>query len=128
VSPKLDNPFIGYNVDILMQAPTQLKSLVLFENYRFGLSTGRENTLTITLAGQVRELKEPVITIGRLDENRVRCRNGNLSGRWRLDQFGQNPKLALTSDDQCLCLRGAFLSALAPLCNFCFLCFLVLRG
>ncbi len=26
--------------------------------------------------------------------------NGNLCGRWRLDQFGQNPKLALTSDDQ----------------------------
>jgi tetratricopeptide (TPR) repeat protein len=78
---KLDNPFIGYNVDILMQAPTQLKSLVLFENYRFGLSTGRENTLTITLAGQVRELKEPVITIGRLDENQVCLADTNVSRR-----------------------------------------------
>jgi hypothetical protein len=25
--------------------------------------------------------------------------NGNLCGRWRLDQFGQNPKLAFTRDD-----------------------------
>jgi hypothetical protein len=78
---KLDNPFIGYNVDILMQAPAQLKSLVLFENYRFGLPARRENTLTVTLEGEVRESKDPVITIGRLDENRMCLADTNVSRR-----------------------------------------------
>lgn len=34
---KLDNPFISYNIDILMQASEQMNSLMLFENYRFGV-------------------------------------------------------------------------------------------
>jgi tetratricopeptide (TPR) repeat protein len=78
---KLNNSFISYNFDILMQAPQQLKSLLLFENYRFGLSSRRENTLTIEQQGQIRELKDPVITVGRLDENRICLAETNVSRR-----------------------------------------------
>lgn len=78
---KLQNPFIGYNVDILMQAPDQLKALLLFENYRFGLSSRKENTLTVEQQGHVRELKDPVITVGRLDENRICPTDTNVSRR-----------------------------------------------
>jgi tetratricopeptide (TPR) repeat protein len=78
---KLRNPFIGYNVDVLMQAQAQLKSLVLFENYRFGLSTRKENTLTVTIDGRAREMKTPVITIGRLEENEICLADTNVSRR-----------------------------------------------
>lgn len=78
---KLRNPFISYNVDVLMQAPAQLKSLVLFENYRFGLSTRKENTLTVTIDGRVREMKAPVFTIGRLEENEICLTDTNVSRR-----------------------------------------------
>lgn len=78
---KLRNPFIGYNVDILTQAPEQLKSLILFESYRFGLPSRKENTLTIEQDGQVQELKDAVITIGRLDENRIYLTDTNVSRR-----------------------------------------------
>ena len=78
---KLVNPFIGYNVDMLMQAPEQLKSLALFENYRFGLSSRKANTLTIEQQGKVQELKDSVITIGRLEENRICLTDTNVSRR-----------------------------------------------
>jgi serine/threonine protein kinase len=78
---KLRNPFIGYNVDILTQAPEQLKPLVLFENYRFGLPSRKENTLTIEQQGHVQELKDSVITVGRLDENRICLPDTNVSRR-----------------------------------------------
>jgi tetratricopeptide (TPR) repeat protein len=78
---KLQNPFIGYNVDILMQAPDQLRSMLLFENYRFGLPSRKENTLTIKKEGHVQELKDAVITVGRLDENRICLTDTNVSRR-----------------------------------------------
>ena len=78
---KLNNPFISYNVDMLMQAPEQLKSLGLFENYRFGLSSRKQNTLTIERQGKVQELKDSVITIGRLDGNRICLTDTNVSRR-----------------------------------------------
>jgi tetratricopeptide (TPR) repeat protein len=78
---RLNDPFIGYNAEVLMQAPTRLKSLVLFENYRFGLPARKQNTLTITLEGEAREWKDPVITVGRLDENRVCLADTNVSRR-----------------------------------------------
>jgi hypothetical protein len=78
---KLHKPFISYNVDILMQAPEQSKSLILFENYRFGLSSRKQNTLTIEQQGHVQESKDPVITIGRLDSNRVCLADSNVSRR-----------------------------------------------
>ena len=65
-----NNPFTSYNVGVFTRA-RKLKSLLLFENYRFGLTSRKENTLTITQQGHVEELKDPVITIGRLDENRI---------------------------------------------------------
>lgn len=78
---KLCNPFISHNVDVLMQASAPLKNLVLFENYRFGLSTRKENTLTITVNGKVRELKAPIITIGRLEGNEICLADTNVSRR-----------------------------------------------
>ena len=63
-----NNPFTSYNVGIFSRARTQLRSLLLFENHRFGLANRKENTLTIAHQGHVEELKETVITIGRLDE------------------------------------------------------------
>jgi len=78
---KLCNPFISYNVNIVTQASEQLKALVLFENYRFGLPTRKENTLTVTSEGRVSELKDPVITIGRLDENDICLPDTNVSRR-----------------------------------------------
>ena len=68
---KLSNPFISHNVDVLMQSPECLKTSSLFENYRFGLSSRKENTLTVTVGGWVREMKSPVITIGRLEDNEI---------------------------------------------------------
>ena len=76
------DPFISYNVNILTQAPEQLKSRIQFENYRFGLPNRKENTLTIKWPGHVvEELKDPIITVGRLDENRICLSDVNVS-RW----------------------------------------------
>jgi hypothetical protein len=78
---KPKNPFISYNLDILEQAPDRLKTLALFENCRFGLPTRKENTITIEQDGRANELKEPVITIGRIDNNRVRLTDTYVSRR-----------------------------------------------
>ena len=78
---KLDDPFICHNADILTQARSQLKSLAVFKNYRFGLPTRKKNTLTITLAGELREWTDPMITIGRSDQNMVRLADTNVSRR-----------------------------------------------
>ena len=61
---KLVNPFVSYIVNVVTQASAQLKTMMLFESYRLGLPTRKENTLTVTFVGRARELKEPVITIG----------------------------------------------------------------
>ena len=58
-----------------------MKPLVLFENYRFGLPSRKENTLTIEQQGHVQELKDSVITVGRLDENRICLPDTNVSRR-----------------------------------------------
>jgi len=79
---KLASPFIEYNVDVMMQAPDQLLPLLLFENYRFGLRSRKENTLTIEHRGNPqKEYKNPLITIGRLDSNRVCLADNNVSRR-----------------------------------------------
>jgi len=78
---RLKNPFLTYNIDLFMNARDRLKSLVLFENYRFGLSARKQNTLTIEQDSSVIEFKEPLITIGRSDENRVRLTDTNVSRR-----------------------------------------------
>ena len=58
-----------------------MKTLALFENYRFGLPTRKENTITIEQDGRANELKEPIITIGRLDNNRVCLPDTHVSRR-----------------------------------------------
>jgi len=79
---KLRNPFICYNAEILTQVtPEQLKSLLLFESYRFGLPSRKMNTLTIEREGRAQELKDPVITVGRLDDNRISLEDTHVSRR-----------------------------------------------
>lgn len=65
------NPFITYNLEVLSETLDRVKMFALFEGYRFGLPSRRENTLGIELNGQVLEFKEPVVTIGRIDANRL---------------------------------------------------------
>ena len=71
VTARWRNPFITYNREVATESPERLKTLALFENYRFGLASRRENTVRIELDGQVLEFKEPVITIGRMDGNHL---------------------------------------------------------
>jgi serine/threonine protein kinase len=78
---KMNHPFIGYNTNVFTQTPRQLKALALFENYRFGLPSRKENTLTIELQGRVQEWKDSVITIGRLDDSRICLEDTNVSRR-----------------------------------------------
>jgi serine/threonine protein kinase len=78
---KRKNPFISYNLEILEQDPDRLKTLALFENHRFGLPTRKENTITIEQGGCANELKEPIITIGRLENNRVHLPDTHVSRR-----------------------------------------------
>jgi hypothetical protein len=78
---KMHDPFIGYNTNVFTQAPRQLKALALFENYRFGLPSRKENTLTIEQQGRLREWKDSVITIGRLDDSRICLEDTNVSRR-----------------------------------------------
>jgi tetratricopeptide (TPR) repeat protein len=78
---KMSDPFIGYNTNVFTQTPRQLKTLALFENYRFGLPSRKENTLTLGQQGRVQEWKDPVITFGRLDDNRICLEEVNVSRR-----------------------------------------------
>ena len=71
VTARWRNPFITYNREVATESPERLKTLALFENYRFGLASRRENTVRIELDGQALEFKEPVITIGRMDGNHL---------------------------------------------------------
>ena len=72
---------VAYKTNVFTQAPRQLKALALFENYRFGLPSRKENTLTIAQQGRVQEWKDSVITIGRLDDSRICLEDTNVSRR-----------------------------------------------
>ena len=78
---KRKNPFIACNLVILEQDPDRLKKLALFENYRFGLPTRKENTITIAKDSGAIELQEPIITIGRVESNRVPLTDTHVSRR-----------------------------------------------
>lgn len=58
-----------------------MKTLALFENYRFGLPTRKENTITIVKDSRAIELQVPIITIGRLESNRVPLTDTHVSRR-----------------------------------------------
>ncbi len=78
---KKDNPFIRYNIDRFKENLDPLRPLLLFENYRFGLPTQRDNTITIEYEGRLWEMKEPVISLGRNGENGPDLRHKNVSPR-----------------------------------------------
>ena len=74
-------PFVAYNAEILLSAPARLAQLLLFENYRFGLSTLRENTLSIEIEGVSREFREPLVTVGRDEGNLLPLKDVSASRR-----------------------------------------------
>jgi hypothetical protein len=79
---KPKTPFLEYNMDILKNAPLdRLKSLLLFENYRFGLTARRQNVIAIENGGRIREFKEQIVTIGRSEENLFRLSDNSVSRR-----------------------------------------------
>jgi tetratricopeptide (TPR) repeat protein len=69
--PKAANPFVRYTLDVTDEAQENWKSQLLFQNYRHGIPNRKENTLTIEQHGRVQEWKDPLITIGRTDSNRL---------------------------------------------------------
>ncbi len=73
--------FISYNHEIMSEAEDRMAKLMLFKNYRFGLPSAKENTLTIELDGVTSEFKEPLVTIGRDEGNMVQLEGTSISRR-----------------------------------------------
>lgn len=78
---KQANPFLQYNLDLVMLAPDRLEHLLLFQPYRFGLPGRKANTLTIQHHGHTTEFEDPLITIGCLEENQICLPNSTVSRR-----------------------------------------------
>ncbi|MGA2352448.1 MAG: FHA domain-containing protein [Terracidiphilus sp.] len=79
---KTGTPFLGYNINALrIVPPEKLKSVLLFENYRFGLPSKRQNVVTIENNGKRREFAEQLISVGRSTENSLCFGDTNVS-RW----------------------------------------------
>ena len=77
---KVRNPFLSYNLQVFSNgAHDRRKSLALFENYRFGLPSRKQNLVRIKYCGDELELSDPIITIGRSPDNRVRLSDTNVS-------------------------------------------------
>jgi serine/threonine protein kinase len=74
-------PFIAYNAEVLLSAPDRLAQLLLFENYRFGLSSVKKNMLSIEFEGVSREFGEPLVTVGRDEGNLLRLKDTSASRR-----------------------------------------------
>jgi len=75
------NPFAAYNSEILTEASERMDSLLLFEGYRFGTRTSKQNTIRIEHDGKVSELTDRIITIGRLEENAIQLPDKTVSRR-----------------------------------------------
>jgi serine/threonine protein kinase len=74
-------PFVVYSAEVLTSAPDRLAQLLLFENYRFGLSTAKNNTLSIEFEGVSREFREQLVTVGREEGNEFRLKDTSASRR-----------------------------------------------
>ena len=74
-------PFVAYNAEVLLSAPKRLAKLLLFENYRFGLSTVKKNSLSIEFESVSREFREPLITVGSDEGNLLRLKDTSASRR-----------------------------------------------
>jgi tRNA A-37 threonylcarbamoyl transferase component Bud32 len=81
VAGNFDRPFVAYNAEIFTQPHDRKESLLLFENYRFGLASLKPNTLTIEQHGVVLEFYKPLITVGRVEQNQVRVEDNLVSRR-----------------------------------------------
>jgi len=73
--------FISYNHEVMSEAEDRMAKLLVFKNYRFGLPSTKENTLTIELDGVSSEFKEPLVTIGRDEGNMVQLEGTSISRR-----------------------------------------------
>jgi serine/threonine protein kinase len=74
-------PFVVYSAEIFSTEPQRLAQLLVFENFRFGLSTAKENTLLIEIGGESREYKARLLTVGRDEGNMVRLKDSSASRR-----------------------------------------------
>jgi FHA domain len=78
---ELNTPFVSYCTEVRAAVPGSLAQLLLFENYRFGLSTRKVNTHVIELDGVMREFKEALVTVGRDEGNLLRLKDSSVN-RW----------------------------------------------
>lgn len=77
---KVKGPFLTYNLQVFSNgAQDRRQSLALFEGYRFGLSQRKQNIVTIEHSGKKLEFSDPIITIGRSEENRFCLADTNVS-------------------------------------------------
>ena len=74
-------PFVVYSAEIFSKEPKRLAQLLVFENFRFGLSTIKENTVLIECGGESREYKTRLLTLGQDEGNVLRLRDSSASRR-----------------------------------------------
>jgi serine/threonine protein kinase len=80
VLSELAKPHVAYNSAVLME-PDELRKRLLFQNYRLGLRTAKKNQIRIEHGPTVWELTDEIITLGRLDENKVCIEDNTVSRR-----------------------------------------------
>jgi tRNA A-37 threonylcarbamoyl transferase component Bud32 len=81
LAAEVKTPFAAYSAEIRSTDPKRLAKLLVFENFRFGLSTVKENTLLIEIEGEPQEYKERLLTLGRDEGNLVRLKHISASRR-----------------------------------------------
>lgn len=90
-NPETRNPFITYNQTVVLEKPSSwdekgsvpLKSKLLFQEFQFGdLKKCRPNVLVIeNKEGEQKKFNQPIITVGRLDDNDIVFQHQNVSRR-----------------------------------------------
>lgn len=89
--PEIRNPFITYNQTVVLEEPSSwdkkggvhLKAKLLFQEFQFGdFKKCRPNVLVVEMRdGERMRLNQPIITIGRLDDNHIVFQHQNVSRR-----------------------------------------------
>ena len=75
------NPFAAYNAEIRSAEPNRLAQFLLFQNFRFGLSSEKENPLLLVWEGETREYTTRLLTIGRAEGSTLRLQDNFASRR-----------------------------------------------
>lgn len=87
----LASPFVAYNLMVATETPRAwgdqgpaLKSKVIFEEYRFGIShrSGKKNAVEVTVgSGKRREFADPIVTVGSMAANDIVLNDASVSRR-----------------------------------------------